>query len=364
MPKIRLNKAVKEFNISMSRLVEFLQSKGIEVESNPNAQLEESAYSALEAEFRKDSEQRKASHEVVIAKVPEEKLEIEPAQPEVIRAKASLRPETKILGKIDLEQRAQEVKGEKTAPEPVAEVKPAVEPAPVAEKQEFKVLDKIDLSQIEGNKPRSSKKDQPKTEEKPAEQPAPEKTAETTVAPAETSAPAAEAQKSGEAADPDHIETVYKKLDGPKILKQTVDLSQFNKPKPQGGAAGAKKKRKRIEKPYPTVTTQAGQGTGTRPPGQGGNRPPGQAGNNRPGTQGGNRPGYQGGGGANRGPARRGAVMPVELTDEQVKNQIKETLEKLTSKAGKNKGAKYRKEKRVYRREQDEPQEEMDAAHI
>ena len=54
--------------------------------------------------------------------------------------------------------------------------------------------------------------------------------------------------------------------------------------------------------------------------------------------------------------------MPVELTDEQVKNQIKETLEKLTSKAGKNKGAKYRKEKRVYRREQDEIQQEIDAA--
>ena len=89
MPKIRLNKAVKEFNISMTRLVEFLHAKGIEVESNPNAQLEESAYSALEAEFRKDGEQRKASHEVVIAKVPEEKLEIEPSQPEVIRARSS-----------------------------------------------------------------------------------------------------------------------------------------------------------------------------------------------------------------------------------------------------------------------------------
>lgn len=363
MPKIRLNKAVKEFNISMSRLVEFLQSKGIEVESNPNAQLEESAYSALEAEFRKDSEQRKASHEVVIAKVPEEKLEIEPAQPEVIRAKASLRPETKILGKIDLDQRAPEVKEEqKPAPAPVEEPKPAVEPAPVAEKQEFKVLDKIDLSQIEGNKPRSSKKDQPKTEEIPAEKPAAEKTVETPAVQTETPAQATEAPKTADSPDPDRIETVYKKLDGPKILKQTVDLSQFNKPKPQGGAAGAKKKRKRIEKPNPTGTTQAGQGTGTRPPGQGGNRPPGQAGNNRPGTQGGNRPGFQGGGGANRGPARRGPVMPVELTDEQVKNQIKETLEKLTSKAGKNKGAKYRKEKRVYRREQDERQEEMDAA--
>ena len=358
MPKIRLNKAVKEFNISMTRLVEFLQAKGFEVESNPNAQLEESAYSALEAEFAKDGEQRKASHEVVMIKVPEEKLEIEPSKPEVIRAKTSLRPETKILGKIDLDPKKPEVPAAKE-PEPEVKEEPVVAPTPATpEKQEFKVLDKIDLSQIEGNKPKSSKKDQPvKEEQKPAEKapaapeakvetpaPAPEKTPE--------AAPASEEEKS------DKIETVYQKLEGVKILKQTVDLSQFNKPKPQGGAnsAAAKKKRKRIEKPNtPGTGTQGQAGTqqGNRPPGQGGNRP----------GQGGNRPGYQGGGNAGKGGSRRGApTMPVELTDEQVKNQIKETLEKLTNKGGKNKGAKYRKEKRVYRREQDELQQEMDAA--
>lgn len=60
MPKIRLNKAVKELNISIPRAVEYLQSKGIAVDSNPNALLEEQAFSALEAEFRKDGEQRKS----------------------------------------------------------------------------------------------------------------------------------------------------------------------------------------------------------------------------------------------------------------------------------------------------------------
>ena len=367
MPKIRLNKAVKEFNISMTRLVEFLQSKGIEVESNPNAQLEESAYSALEAEFRKDGEQRKASHEVVIAKVPEEKLEIEQSQPEVIRAKASLRPETKVLGKIDLDQKKSEVKEEQPAP-PAEEPKPVVEKIITSEKQEFKVLDKIDLSKIEGNKPRSSKKDQPKKPETVAEKAPVQKVQEVPVAPKPVEVPVAPVVVTPvvpEAApESDKIETVYKQLQGVKILKQTVDLSQFNKPKPSANSAAAKKKRKRIEKPNPTGTNTQGGTQGNRPPGQGqGNRPPGQGQGNRPPGQGGpNRPGggYQGGG--NRGPVRRGPVMPVELTDEQVKNQIKETLEKLTSKAGKNKGAKYRKEKRVYRREQDERQDEIDAA--
>ncbi len=154
MPKIRVNKALKEFNISMSRLVDFLQEKGVGVENNPNAQLDESAYDALKSEFAKDSEQKKASHEVVMTKVPDEKLEIEPSKPEVIKAKASIKPEIEISGKIDLEPKKPEVQ-EPQQPEP--KVVPVEKPAP--EKQEFKVLDKIDLSQIEGHKPAPAKKE-------------------------------------------------------------------------------------------------------------------------------------------------------------------------------------------------------------
>ncbi len=356
MPKIRLNKAVKEFNISMTRLVEFLQSKGIEVEKDPNAQLDESAYSALEAEFAKDGEQRKASHEVVMAKVPEEKLEIEPAKPEVIRAKSNLTPEIKNLGKIDLDDNkpAQEEK----VTEPKAQVAETPEPAPAAPvRTEIKVGDKIDLSQFETRKPRPGKnKEKEQKAEKPAPAPAPaQSSAPAPVAPkAEVPAkpaapePAKEEPVAEPAPESNVIETVYQKLDGVKILKEKVDLSKFEKPKPAPGSAGAKKKRKRIEKP---ATGNTGGAQGNRP-NQGGNRPNQGGGNNRP-----------GGNNAGRGGSRRGApTMPVELTDEQVKNQIKETLEKLTSKGGKNKGAKYRKEKRVFRREQDELQQEMDAA--
>ncbi|WP_312321559.1 translation initiation factor IF-2 [Soonwooa sp.] len=391
MPKIRLNKAVKEFNISMGRMVEFLQSKGFEVESNPNAQLEEAAYSALEAEFKKDGEQRKASHEVVISKVPEEKLEIEEKAPEVIRAKANLKPETKILGKIDLdsnkpvvEEPASEVKAE-----PVVEQPKAEEVKKEDSKQEFKVLDKIDLSQLENrNRPTKKEKPEPKTEkpEAPKKVETPKVVAETPKVEEKPLAPKEEVvdnkpTETTEDSEPQKIETVYQKLDGPKILKQTVDLSQFA-PKPKssnaGGPNAAKKKRKRIEKPgQPGANNnqQGGnnnnnQGGGNNNQGQGGNRfgnnnnRGGQGGNN----QGGNRPGgnNQGGnrGGNNRGGNNRGGgqrVMPVELTDEQVKNQIKETLEKLTNKGGKNKGAKHRKDKRNWRREQDELQQERDA---
>ena len=361
MPKIRLNKAVKELNISIPRAVDFLQSQGMDVENNPNTVLEEKAFSALEAEFRKDGEQKKASHEVVIAKVPEEKLQIEVQRaPEVIRAKADPQPETKILGKIDLnpvkpaveqpkveevQVKAVEVPAQKL--EEVAKSETVKQP----EKKEFKVLDKIDLSQIEGTRPRNSRKESPKVEKpvvelKPIAEPAK----------IEVPEPVSAVIVDNPAEEPESqvIETVYKKLEGVKILKQTVDLSQFNKPKPAAGAN--KKKRKRIEVPTKPGASNTGA-TGTAGPG-GANRPPQQ---NRPGGPGNNN--NRGGGSPRPGTSRRstGTSMPVELTEEQVKNQIKETLEKLTNKKGKSKGSKYRKEKRVYRREQDDLQNEADA---
>ncbi|WP_297985024.1 translation initiation factor IF-2 [uncultured Chryseobacterium sp.] len=361
MPKVRLNKAVKELNISIPRAVEFLQAKGIEIDSNPNAVLEEQAFSALEAEFRKDGEQRKASHEVVISKVPEEKLEIEaPKKPEVIRAKANLRPETKIIGKIDLEPKAQVE--ETPVAEPKVEETPAEKTA-AKEKQEFKVLDKIDLSQLESSSKPASKN---KKKEEVQETPKPTEAAAPVVQEKPVAQPLAQTTPATETSDvPVKIETQYQKLDGPKILKQTVDLTQFEKkPSTSGGGNNAnKKKRKRIEKPNQGQGGNQNQGQGgnnnNNSQGGGGNRPYNNNGN-RP-QQGGNRGGNNN---SNRGGSRRGAdrVMPVELTDEQVKNQIKETLEKLQGKGAKNKGAKYRKEKRVFRREQDELQQEMDAA--
>ena len=372
MPKIRLNKAVKEFNISMSRLVEFLQSRGFEVESNPNAQLEEAAYAALEAEFARDSEQRKASHEVVISKVPEEKLEIEPKKPEVIKAKAPSIGEARVLGKIELEKPKAEVPAVQPviAPEEPKKEEIKKEEPKKEEPVELKVLDKIDLSKIESNKPKPS----PKKEEKPKQEapkfekkelPKPEVKKE------QPKAPVKEETTSVKFDEPEKIKTVYQKLDGPKIVStEKIDLSQFQT-RPSKPDPNKKKQRKRINNgPAPTQgQNQQGQGGGNNQ--QGGdkkpfnrdnnNRPNQGSGNNNQGGANRNRPhspNYKGGG-AHKG---REKVMPVELSDEQIKNQIKETLEKLTNKGGKSKGSKYRKEKRTYRREQDELQQELEAA--
>ena len=299
MPKIRLNKAAKELNISIPRAVEFLQSKGFEIDSNPNVLLEAEAFSALEQEFAADKKQKEASQEVVISKVPEVKLETEePKAPEVIKAQA---PKTKIIGKIDLEAKP---KKEKEAE--VASPKEVVKEEVVAPKPETT----------------KDKKTEPKAEPKPKAE----------------AKPVVDTEESSE---PEKIETKYQKLDGPKILQtEKIDLSQFEtKPKP----SDKKKQRKRIQKPAGEDVKPANNKAGAdkkfaKDKPQGGNRDKG---------------GKKGG--------KRERVMPVELTDEQVKNQIKETLEKLTNKGGKSKGAKYRKEKRNFRREQDELQQELEA---
>lgn len=371
MPKIRLNKAVKEFNISMSRLVEFLQSRGFEVESNPNAQLEEAAYAALEAEFARDSEQRKASHEVVISKVPEEKLEIEPKKPEVIKAKAPSIGEARVLGKIELEKPKAEVPAVEPviAPEEPKKEEIKKEEPKKEEPVELKVLDKIDLSKIESNKPKPS----PKKEEKPKQEapkfekkelPKPEVKKE------QPKAPVKEETTSVKFDEPEKIKTVYQKLDGPKIVStEKIDLSQFQT-RPSKPDPNKKKQRKRINNGPAPTQGQNQQGQGGNNNQQGGDKKPfNRDNNNRPNQGGGNN--NQGGANRNRphspnykggGHKGREKVMPVELSDEQIKNQIKETLEKLTNKGGKSKGSKYRKEKRTYRREQDELQQELEAA--
>lgn len=351
MPKnIRLNKAVKELNISIPRAVEFLASKGIEIESNPNALLAPEAYSALEAEFKKDGEQKKASNEVVISKVPEEKIELkEEKAPEVIRAKSTEKPEQpKILGKINLNQDAPtEPVQETPAPKKEEEAKPAEEPVEKEEaKQELKVLGQIDISQLEPSKKKPAKKSAKETVAKTEPQPKKEAEAQPKKEKVEKVEAPKEAPKTEQPApvaetpaveEPQKIETNYQKLEGPKILKEKVDLSQFEtRPK-------KKKKRKRITpageaKPADGNANSANQ-----------NKPkPANKKNDAGRTRGGKK-------------KRNEKTMPVELTEEQVKNQIKETLEKLTNKGGKSKSAKYRKEKRVQRRELDAEQEELAA---
>ncbi|MEP0263650.1 translation initiation factor IF-2 [Dokdonia sp.] len=348
---MRLNKVLRELNISLDRAVEYLDSKGIEIEARPTTKISHEIYNVLSDEFQTDASKKVASKEVAVEKLKEKEalrvareVEIEAKQeakkPEVVKAKAQLSG-TKQVGKIDLEkpkQVVEEVKEEKVPEKEVAQPEPKVETPVVPEpvKKEEKVEEKTVVAKKEEPtveaevakpkevkpeiaKPVTPKKEAPKKEVSKKETPKAEAAAE------------APEVKLGDVV----LKTDYKKLDGPNFTGQKIDLSQFKKPekkKKESAEDAKKKRRKRITKPGGS-------------PGGGNNNN-----NNRGGQGGGNRGGNNRGGNNKRKPA----VAKVEPTEEEVQKQIRETLEKLQGKSNKGKGAKYRRDKRDQHRQKTE----------
>ncbi|MCK0108477.1 translation initiation factor IF-2 [Flavobacteriaceae bacterium S0825] len=319
---IRLNKVLRELNISIDRAVDFLETKGIEIEKRPTTKITTEVYDILSGEFQTDASKKVASKEVSEAKLKEkealrlerereieEKLKKEEAaKKEVVKAKTTLEG-PKQVGKIDLEEPK---KVDTTKKEEPAKEEPK---KPVTKEKSTKIIAKKEAPKKVEEKVEVIKEKKivaPKVEE--TEQPKEEKVA-----------------------------TKYQKLTGPKISGDKIDLSKFNKPKKKkedkkpdtNSSADAKKKRRRISK--------VGNG----------NAPGGQRGQQR----GGNRGGAKG-----RGGQRRPQVVKEEPSAEEVQKQVRETLEKLQGKSSKGKGAKYRREKRDQHRQQTEIDQEIAAA--
>ena len=140
MAKIRASKVVKEFNIALSTLVEFLKKKGIEIESNPGAVLSEDAYALVEKEFAKEHLLKEQSRKVAISVkeiTDSEKTKAPVEEPEEVIIKTNVLENKPFVAK--------------SAPAPKPEPEPAPEPAEPAKVEEkpqapaIKVLDKIDL---------------------------------------------------------------------------------------------------------------------------------------------------------------------------------------------------------------------------
>lgn len=313
---IRINKVLRELNISLERAVDYLKDKGVSIEASPNTKISQSEYTILCNEFAGDKGNKEASKEVSEEKRKEKEAlrierekelemqkkqeeELARQQQEIIKAKAVVTG-PKQVGKIDLEGKKQQAPESEKPVEskPVQEVK---KEEPVQEEKQT----------VAESKPVVQKTEEPK---KPAITPTP-------VVPTD-----------------EKFETQYQKLSGATITGQKIDLSQFEKPKkkkeepkiqprsasqPGGSNDSNKNKRKRIQsKPG----APGGQNSGNN---QGGANRPGQAA--RPGFNKGNRPAI---------------VAKVEPTEEEVQKQIRETLEKLQGKGNKSKAAKYRRDKR------------------
>lgn len=362
---IRLNKVLKELNISIDRAVDYLSEKGIQVERTPNTKINQDTYSILIKEFQSDAKQKAASEEVVINKIPERKPEPpkkeEPAPKpapveKVITAKVELEG-PKTIGKIDLDQFKSPKAREEKVTEPVAPITPVVEQPKKVEEEVKPVVE--EPKKVE-EKPVEVVKEEPVVEKKAPEVIAKveekvEKVAEVvTPKPVEPKAPvqAAPTEPVAQSDEPKKIETKYQKLEGPNFTGKKLDLSEFEKDKKlaedrkekQKQEKENKKKRKRIRKDVKVDATKPAGGntnnnnSNNNSNSNNNNNRPHQ--NNRGGNQ--NRSGGQQGGGVRRPQA--------ELTDEQVSKQIKETLEKLTTRV-KSKSSKHRRDKRKERRE-------------
>jgi translation initiation factor IF-2 len=351
---IRINKVLREFNISLERAVDFLKDKGFVIESNPNTKISDEVYNVLCNQFAGDKGNKEASKEVGEEKRKEKealriereheieekrKQEEERQRQEVVKAKAAIVTAPVQVGKIDL------------SPKPIAPVVVTPEPkiaTPVIQKQENVTIKKESVQAKQPIKEAVPVKEAPIVKTATVKEnikPIIKKVEAATSIPSEEEAPKDET-----------FTTQYQKLTGATFTGQTIDLSQFNKPKkkveekgvikPANNAAGAnnanKNKRKRIAPKPGGAATPGTPSTGTNQirPNQGGGGGVFRA--NKPGFVKGNRPTI---------------VAKVEPTEEEVKNQIKETLERLQGKGNKSKAAKYRRDKRdTHRQKSDDEQ--------
>ena len=348
---IRLNKAIKELNIGLQTAVEFLKKRSDlgEVRDDLGFKLNDGQYNALKEEFKSDKEVRSQAEKLFTKHPKEKKRQQERKEHKAEGAAKSTQPQKyTVLGKIDLDS-LNKKPAAKTAPADKQE-KPGNKPAkanPAPKEAKPASQDKA-AANAAGQQPKpekyeaaAQKADTHNAEtvtEKPEKQPAPK--AEATPAPAENK-PAEDdnAPQGGEKADngPKIFTLKSEKKLAPKVnVLGKIDLDALNqstRPKKktkeerrkerEEKAAQArpdgKKKRSRITKERVNIDQAVKQN------GQGG----GQAAQ-----------------GSSKKKNRKRGHKPLEVNEEDVARQVKETLARLTSKGQNKKGAKYRKEKR------------------
>ncbi|MBE6212394.1 MAG: translation initiation factor IF-2 [Rikenellaceae bacterium] len=312
--KIRLIRVAKEFNVGLNTITDFLHRKGIEIDSSPNTPIDADTYAILEKEFGKN---RPSGSELdtireKINKKSSVSIEPTPApqpapQPKEEKRTIEVKEEIvqpKVLGKIDLE--------------PKKKAEPTPQPKPKAEPKK------------EGAKSEPKPAPQPKAEPKVVEEP----------------------KRSEEAKVEPKKEEIFRAteaptLAGPQILG-TMDVS--------GMVAGGKRHRKRLDKAKVDISKQQNNA-----PKGGNNNQQGEK-NNKFNKQNNQGQQNQGGGKKNKQKPQPKPIVRPEVSDEEVSKQVKDTLARLTAKGAKNKGAKYRREKREEVRERMNEAFEQEAA--
>ncbi|MBP5983643.1 MAG: translation initiation factor IF-2 [Fluviicola sp.] len=366
----RLGKAAGELNVGIATIVEFLGSKGLAIDSNPNTKLEPEQYDMLRTQFAADQNLKEQSKLTAVKrekretitlrdiKGEDEQEEVEVAS--VVENTPPPAPKVEEVVVVKPEPTPVVAKEEVTPIEPVKVVEEPVvaeKPTPVvADKSAdnnagIQVVGKIDLDKL-NTKTRPDKRNKQAGPIDKSEYP------KAVTPPPTPVAPVVEVAETPKADAPKEIETIRvesRKLTGPTVLGR-IELP-VEKPKSVGSSRPGddRKKRKRIKKDAPGGQTPGTAQAGQRPNnGPGNNRPGGGPGNNRPGGgPGNNRPG----GGFNKGKVEKTAP-----TERDIQKEIKDTLARLSSSGGKSKASKNRRAKRddrATRREQEQMAAEM-----
>ena len=372
---IRLNKAIKEFNVGLQTIVDFLAKKGHKINAVPSEKIDDKQYELLKEEFGADKMLRNKAEELLQNRQKDKRPAVKEQKPEpqVVETTVpeELKPQIVTKGKIDLnhlggdpQPAAKEVPAAKE--EQAAKSEPAAEQAAPAPQQpeEPKAPEQPAAKEVPAEEPAAPAPEQPKAEEAPAKPatPAQPETAEPAKAHKERKPrPSVEerAKAIGEESDGVFKLHTQAEITAPKVLG-TIDLSSINattRPKKKskeerrkereaknGQATGEKKKRQRIGKERVDVNAAANQAAA--------------AGNNanrkRQGEKAASAAAGKESGKKQRERNRKAKEVKAEVTEEDVAKQVKETLARLTNKQKGNKGAKFRKEKREQARAQQE----------
>lgn len=352
----RLSKVARELNVGIATLVEFLKTKDIEVDPNPNTKLEAEHYAILSEEFADDQSLKEEAEKTALkrekrktvslkTKVEENTAEEESDEEEVV-TKSEPAPQPVVEEKPQPEETPKEVEQpvveEKAEEKTEEKVEKTEDKAPKMIKEEPKskeeggsglnVIGKIDLSEIDTRtRPEKKKKEKEKKEAKPTSS----KKQEAKPAPKTKPAPAAKTEKpkkeepkkeepKKEPKKVDLISVSRTKLAGPTVVGK-IDLPEKKEPKKK--EHDNRRKRKRIKKV--DVSKQSDKkGTGSKSGGRGKKKP----------------------------------EPRKEITEKDIEKEIKETLARLSG-GGKSKGAKNRRAKResyAEKREKELLQEEQE----
>lgn len=352
---MRLNKALRELNIGLQTAVDFLKKRSElgEVKDEPSFKLNDAQYKALVEAFKQDAAVRTEAEKLF--KKPKEKRQRQQQAPAVdpkstTKAEdllpSSRRQQYTVKGKIDLDNLGRKPAAPAAQPqEKAAAVSPQKEPkaapAEPAKKQETPKNAHPTAPQPQ-KKAESGKSE--KSEKSDATANNNNKKQQQPVAPkAEVPVQTEKKEKDKEEKEDGgvfHLKSETKILNAPKVnVLGKIDLSAINqstRPKKKSkdekrkereekaaqNGGGERRKRQRINnKERVDINAAANQNSG-RGGGQNGN------------------------GNGKKKKRNRGNQKPVEVSEEDVAKQVKETLARLTSKTQTKKGAKYRKEKR------------------